>query len=434
MANAGILEGHIVTEEQILYHHALVIEQGKITDIRPLQKFTDDLPYILPGFRDQHVHDLPGQQMVPDHAVEAVTERFSRTMKALGRHGVTGVYIATFGDTVDNLVRYCTAARQWMEHPENGKQGARLLGINVEGSFINDECRGAQPAEYCLIPTRDDCIGALDRLHETGAVRFANIVPDYGEPSLATIRHARSLGIQVGSGHLKPPADLLTHAGEEAGISYMVHFTNGPTGQSFKPFGGGGAFEGAMNIPICKELIVDRAHIDERYVLDIIHRTEERWGIEKIIAVADALFPTPDQLPEREFSIGSTLARVSDDRRVLFTVAYRQPDGSTIPAPPNQLCGSILTMDQAFSNLVSLFTSGMTGHWYDHQALPLEKAICRASQLCSGNQARLEGSFVRTGSLTTGKDADLIVGRISSQGGEYQLTIEQVWVNGSPIC
>ncbi len=429
------IHGHIVTENSVLRHHTLTIHNGKIQSILPREGSIqpDSAPYILPGFRDQHVHDLAGQESARIHAPGELLDSFRAATRALGRHGVTRVWLATFGDSLDTLERYGQGARLWMDQAGNGRTGAKLEGIHIEGTFLNEDCRGAQPAEHILIPTRDDCLGALNSLKNTGSVRLVNIVPDYGEESLRFIHHARGLGMTVGAGHLNPPAALLRQAYEECGLQYMVHFTNGPTGQSFKPFGGGGAFEGALHLPIYKELILDLFHVDPRYVLDIIRRTEERWGTDKIIAVTDALYADPDYLPEGGFSIGSTIAAVDASGCYLRTLAYRRPDGTEIPAPPNTLCGSILTMDKAFINLVNLFTHPCTGHWYDHEPLPLEEALVKAARLCATNQAKLVGDYPEAGSLGVGQAADLVVGSIGRRQDEYVFSITQVWVEGRLI-
>ncbi|RJP25332.1 MAG: hypothetical protein C4527_17430 [Candidatus Omnitrophota bacterium] len=439
MNKSTILKGNIVTETAVLADHCICIEQEKIQAIAKTPP-DDNQPFrpgknrfILPGFRDPHIHDIHGQLQAPFLTIKEIAERLQKVMRALAQSGVTGVYMATFGAPLEHLETYCRGARLWMENEENGLAGAKLLGVNIEGTFLNEECRGAQPAEFCLIPTRDDCISALDRLHATGAVKLVNIAPDYGQPSLRTIQHAQQSGILVGAGHTKCSADILREAFEHYGLQYMVHFTNGPTGQSFKPFGGGGAFEGALGIPIVKELVLDRYHVDERYVLDIIRRTEELWGNDKMIVVTDSSFPIPGEIPDNEFLIGTTVAQKDASGRFCRSVAYSQPDGTTIPAPDNTLCGSLLSMDKAFGNLATLFTSDIRGHWFEHPALPLDQAVVKAARLCSTNQAILDGHSTHTGSIAVGKDADLVIGSLESQEGRYAFHVETVWVHGEPV-
>lgn len=438
--NAYVIRGNIVTDTDVLEKHFLTIQDGRIENIsadEPYGRYsrveTDEDCVVLPGFRDPHTHDLSGQMSSTQQSEDAIAERFETVMRAYAANGVTAVYTATVGAPVEELVHYCNGAKRWLDHPENGQTGTRFMGMNIEGSFINDECRGAQPAEFCFMPHKMDCIDAVNRLHQSGSVGMINIVPDYGDASLETIKHARSLGIMVGSGHLKPDADLLQRAIDECGLQYMVHFTNGPTGQSFKPFGGGNAFEGAMNAPIVKELILDLTHIDGRYVLDMIHRNDERWGEDKSIAITDALFPVEEEVPAGEFEIGTTVAMRDESFNCLRTVAYIQPDGSRKPAAPNQLCGSILRMNQAFANLVGLFTQNIEGIWYYHPAKPLEDAIIKTAKLCATNQAKLDGNFINNGRLAVGKQADLSIGKLEHTNGNYTFNVQQTWVNGKCV-
>ncbi len=432
------IKGSIVTKDEYLQHHKIIINDSNIQSVAALKKIpessdSDIETLILPGFRDQHIHDWVGQSMAATQPEEALVERLGLVMQSLARDGVTGVYLATFGGPLEILERYCQAARKWMDHPDNGHTGAKLLGINIEGTFLNVECRGAQPAEYCLVPPKDDCIHTLDRLFDTGSVKLINIAPDYGEPSLKIIRHASDLGLIVGAGHTKASAELIRRAYEESGLKFMVHFTNGPTGQSFKPFDDGGAFEGAMDSPIHKELIVDRKHIDERYLLDIIRRTEQRWGFDKIIAVTDALFPIKQEIPEGEFTIGSTIAHRDTTGNYLSAAAYMDQDGSRIAAPDNTLCSSLLSMDHAYDNLVSMLTRPVQGHWFDHPAMPPEIAFVRAAKLCATHQAVLDDNCHDTGSIKAGKKADLVIGLIKKKGDGYSFKVKETFVDGVKV-
>lgn len=428
------LHGHIVTEHEVLSNHGMEIVNGTIRRIYPLDPAGEHTGpgevFILPGFRDQHIHDLVGQRLAETGSMDDLLNRFEQTTRMLAGHGVTGVYLATFGDKVEHLETYCKAAKHWMDLQDRRAGGARLNGIFIEGTYLNTECRGAQPAEHCLTPEHREYRSSLERFYETGGMKMVNIAPDYGAPSLELIQRARQLGILTGSGHLKPPADLLKQAFETCELQFMVHFTNGPTGQSFKPFGGGGAFEGAMNLPIVKELILDYVHVDERYVLDIIHRTDERWGDDKIIAVTDALFPDTGEIPKQQFQIGSTLASVDPTGTYLQTLAYQDESGKPRPAPPNTLCSSIVTMDRVFSNLVSSWTRSVIGHWFDHHPRERNEALVKAARLCATNQARLDGTYPQTGSIAPGKQADLVVGELTGRQGNYRFEVKQTYVHG----
>ena len=100
-----------------------------------------------------------------------------------------------------------------------------------------------------------DYFSFLDRLLWIGGLSLINIVPEFGESSLELIKIAVANQLVVGCGHTRCTAEQLAKA-ISLGAKYFVHFANGPTGQSWKPFDGGGAFEGGLTLPITIELIV----------------------------------------------------------------------------------------------------------------------------------------------------------------------------------
>jgi len=109
-----------------------------------------------------------------------------------------------------------------------------------------------------------------------------------------------------------------------------------------------------------------------------------------------------------------------------------------VDSNPLSLFSSVITMDVAFSNLVSWLTRELPGVWYpSHPALPLAEAIRTASACCSGNIAAMlrenGGDNLETGVLADGFQADLLVGTISGQPGEYRLEPEQVFVRGRRV-
>lgn len=376
--------------------------------------------YLLPGFRDQHIHDHIGL------SEDQSTERFSRVTRALVRQGVTEATLATFAAPESTLISYLQSCKEYVSSDANGVEGTRISGINVEGTFIRKDCAGAQPPEYIFSPNSAAAQYLFDRLHQTGALSKVNIVTDFG---VDLIRHASNRGILVGSGHTKTTAQQLKE-GMEAGLKYIVHFTNGPTGQSFKPFDGGGTYEGGLTLPIVIEIIADGYHVDWRYVSDIIERRIQQGREHEIILVTDGIFPIPKEIPEHEFRVYSTQARKSDDGGVFFAVGTYNSDGKLSPSPKNTLCSSLLTMSRGFVNLLNLFSSDFSGFMIDRKARSLEESLRLASLFTATNQARLEGVLDRVGSLDVGKLADITILEMRGSPGDYELMIPHVMVAG----
>ena len=291
MRNIVLKDGLVVTRKGVAKSDLLIkdkhvsrvnanLAQGKVVDC--------DGCYILPGFRDQHIHDINGFMGYADNP-----ERLLMVSKSLASQGVTAFLIATSAAPIGELIEYMETVRDYMGSGRNGLEGARVEGVNVEGTFIRKECAGAQPYEYITPPNSPEAGRILESLLRTGVVKLINIIPDFGTDQ---IEKAASGGLIVGCGHCLATSNQLAEACK-VGLRYIVHLTNGAMGSSFKPFNGGGTYEGALTLPLFVELIIDGYHVDLRYVSDIIWRRVQQGRSREIIAVTDGIFPVSEETP-----------------------------------------------------------------------------------------------------------------------------------------
>ena len=252
---------------------------------------------------------------------------------------------------------------------------------------------------------------------------MVNVVPDYGETSLQLIGHLTDKGISAGAGHTKATADQVKMAIDN-GLGYCIHFLNGPTGGSYKSFDNGGAVESILRDDrIYVELILDGLHVNSKYVRDVIGRK----GIDKVMAVTDAMFASQAK-GVTDFEMNGIPGRLSEDGRYVYVAGKK----------PLTLFSSVLTMDVAFSNLLSFLTQDTDGVWYrTHKAMSLERAIPAAARMCATNACsmlRMHGSEdPETGSIEEGKWADLVVADIEGQPGNYRIGIQMVFVRGNEV-
>ena len=416
--------GYIVTPQGV-FKGNLIVENGYIENLGPSADVKGSIYdvegfYLLPGFREQHMHDMNGMTRYADRP-----ERIGEVAYDLLKYGVTSFKLATVAMPFEDLLSYLGSCRKYLESGSNGIEGARFEGAYVEGTFINRECAGAQPPEYIVHPNEPQARRMLDAFLNTGAVKLVNIVPDFG---VDLIRYAASKGVVVGCGHCKASARMLEES-VKAGLRFIVHLTNGAMSQSFKPFEGGGAYEGALALPVFIELIADGYHVSFKYISDIIERRIQKQRTHEIIIVTDRLFPSPDESPKEPFRIFSVLCRKPVDEEVLYTEGYIDDEGRMVKPPPFTLCGSLLTMDKAFQNLLNLFTVKHSGHMIDVDARTLEEALSLTSQFMSTNQAKLEG-LSDVGSLERGKKADISILKIEGNPGNYKIKVKYVIVGG----
>jgi len=376
--------------------------------------------WLLPGWIDLQANDLewlPGGLRSPaEHAA-----RIREVLRRQAARGVTGILLTTMAAPVDEVAAYLEGIT--LVRAGGGALYQALLGGLVEGTFMNPDLHGAHNPRHVRPLDR----ALIDRFIATGGLRAINIAPETSPDSIEVIRDLARRGILVGCGHARP-SGLLVREAVEAGLAYVIHLGNGPTGSSLKGFCEGGLLEEALrNDRLAVTLILDGIHIDRRLARDIIARKEP----ERIAGISDAAFAGGS--PPGEFEVFGVRGRASKDRRYLEVVP---PPGKPPPDPrasdTGSLFGSAAGMREVFENTLSWLSVEMEGTWRRrHPALPFIEALRAASSICSANPARLLGEGDR-GRLAAGSRADAILARISGEPGAYRVEVRSAWIGGMP--
>jgi len=437
-----IKNAHIVKPLRVLKGD-LGIESGVITYIgEPVEPLpgcrvidATDL-YAVPGFIDIHTHgaslfDLTQGLYDPwtrtfDDSDEAYAKGIDRTMQVMAAEGTTRVLLATVASPVEKLKHALRCAGRYIRSEANGRRGALLDGVLLEGTFIRyPEFAGAQNPEYFLPPSVEVFEGLNDAAQ--GSIGYVNVVPEYGEAARPLMESLSRRGVLIGAGHTDASAEQFA-AAVQGGRKVAIHFTNGPTGSTFKPFGGGGVLQAVLGSrKVYAELIADGYHVSPSYVLDIVWRK----GLDRIIAITDSMFVAGEDAIE-EFEIAGIRGRLSEDGRYIEVAGKRRT-----------LFGSVLSMRLAFANFLSWLTTPMRGIWKDvHDPLDLDEAILAASHFCSVNPARCMEIFdpanqklgqdisMCAGGIQIGKRADVALIRVDGGPGQYDVRVENTFVRG----
>ena len=392
--------------------------------------------YAVPGFIDIHTHgasllDLTQGVYDPqtrtfDDSDEAYATGIERAMRTMAAEGATRVLLTTVASPMDKLSHALRCAGRYIRSEDNGRRGAFLAGAFLEGTFIRyPEFAGAQNPEYFLSPSVD----AFERLNDAarGNIAYVNVVPEFGEAARPLMEHLTRHDVLIGAGHTDASAEQFAEA-VRWGLKVAVHFTNGPTGSTFKPFGGGGVLQAVLGSrKVYAEIIADGYHVNPAYVLDIIWRK----GRDRIIAITDSMFVTGEETIE-EFELAGIRGRRSEDGRYLSVAGKRRT-----------LFGSVLSMRVALANFLSWLTRPMRGIWKEvHDPLDLDEAILAASQFCSVNPARAleildpanqklgQDISMCAGAIQVGKRADVALIRVQGEPGEYDVQVQSTFVGG----
>jgi len=421
----------------LIENATIIVENGRIASVgrgSPACVCSDDIRdvdgrgrYALPGFIDIHCHGAglfelgsgmfdaeTGKFDTSDKSFETGLDRYVRLR---AREGVANFYVATCAAHPDDLKRSFGHLARFMGNGQNGVHGPVVQGALLEGTFYNPEMAGAQDTRHAMDPSPE----LFDDLNESGAIKLVNVAPEFDEAACQLIEHLTKNGVVAGAGHTNATGAQVAEAIRH-GLRYVIHFTNGPTGGSYKPFEGGGTIEATLRTDdVYAELICDGYHVSPEYKRDIIARKTP----EKILSVTDQMFVAGTGV--KTFQHGELEGEVADDGSHIRVLNKK-----------NTLFGSCLMMDVGFSNLLSLLTRDMEGVWHrHHEAMPLDEAMVAASEMSSTNPARMIGLLDdpdrATGSLEPGKMGDVVLGTLDGERGKYRFHVEGLFVRGREI-
>ncbi|MDB9322236.1 N-acetylglucosamine-6-phosphate deacetylase [Nodularia spumigena CS-591/04] len=188
------------------------------------------------------------------------------------------------------------------------KLGAKILGVHLEGPFLNYQKRGAHPAEYLLPLTIEQVNRVLgDYAHIVKVITLAPELDSTGE----VIPYLRSLGIIVSLGHSQATATQ-AQAAFKQGATMVTHAFNAmPPLHHREP----GLLGAAITHPdvICG-FIADGEHVTPTMLQILLRASKQAQGL---FLVSDALAPLglPDGVypwDSRQIEVKNGTARLLD--------------------------------------------------------------------------------------------------------------------------
>ncbi|MCR1898261.1 N-acetylglucosamine-6-phosphate deacetylase [Irregularibacter muris] len=215
----------------------LNIHDGKIMGIFQEVDAEDVVDYangiIIPGFIDIHMHGWATGSLWLNGNKEAV----KNMSKDLVKVGVTS-YLATTGtDAVDTLKGQLEDTRKFIENWEPTK-GSQVIGVHLEGPFINKEYKGMQKEEYCIDPSIEITESLLESAGE-GNVKLMTLAPELPNAD-RVITYLHEKGIQVSIGHSAAEFEDIARV-KDLGVGGFTHTFSGMRGFHHRRLGVVGA-------------------------------------------------------------------------------------------------------------------------------------------------------------------------------------------------
>ena len=330
-----ILAGKLVTPHRVLGKSYLRVKDGVIVEVGedtptglPL---SNTLNYrgltVAPGFIDTHIHGYGGVDSNTGNA-----EHFLRMGKGLVKHGVTAFLPSTVTAPHEELLSACRAVKdavsEWREGSARKEvPGARILGIHLEGPYLNPARKGAQnPAHIRGVSLKEilEYLGAAG-----GLLKMVTLAPEV-RGALEAISLLVSKGVVVSVGHTNATYEEALKA-FAAGASRATHLFN-----AMRPIhhrDPGVVIAALESTDVFIELIVDFTHLHPATVKFAINHA----GTWRTVLISDAI--SAAGLPDGEYSLGGL--------RVIVKGGVARLVGGA-------LAGSTLTLDAAVRNVVSL--------------------------------------------------------------------------------
>jgi N-acetylglucosamine-6-phosphate deacetylase len=299
---------------------SILINNGKIQKINPTlieeQEIIDGKGlYLSPGFIDVHIHGAGGYD-----TMDGEEKSLNTISKVIAKFGTTSFLPTTMTCSIKDIKKAIENANLCMQ---KGTEGAQILGVHLEGPFINPAMIGAQNPNFIQKPSIDtfkDIVG-----EHINIIKSITLAPEL-EGSIELIEYLSSLGILISIGHSKATYSEAL-AGIRKGIGHSTHLYNAMTPLNHREPGIVGA---TFDTDITTETISDGIHISYP-ALRIAYKQK---SFEKVLLVTDAMMACG--MKEGQYSLGGQEVFVKDG-------AARLKKGN--------LAGSILTLDKAIKNV-----------------------------------------------------------------------------------
>jgi len=361
------MKGNILTPDGWVHGALRFKERIAAIEGRAADPDANSDDYILPGFIDVHVHGGAGRDMMEGgdapHVIAALH----------AKHGTTSLLATTMTAPPEDIERALKAIGAACK--ERGPGEARILGVHLEGPYINAAKLGAQPPF-----AKEATLAEIESYEALAPMRVITVAPEiHGHLELVRLLADQGVRVQIGhtSGSYEDGVAALEH-----GAAGFTHLFNAMPGLHHREPGMVGA---ALAHARYAEIIPDLLHVHPGAIKVALR------AIPHLFCVTDST--AASGMPDGEYMLG---------RQVVHKCmgGVRLADGT--------LAGSTLTMIGALRNLVNIGLS-----------------LAEASRRVSTNAADYLGESQR-GRLAPGCHADFVV-------LDRDLNIKAVFIEGEAL-
>ncbi|MDC3075304.1 N-acetylglucosamine-6-phosphate deacetylase [Pelagibacteraceae bacterium] len=265
---------------------------------------------IIPGFIDLHCHGGNGFDVM--EGSQSIIEMSKYHLM----HGTTSIMPTTWTNNLENTISALKGFNEIKNHNPN------ILGIHLEGPFINPNKLGAQPNL-----TEKPSLDFIKKILEISDVKIITLAPEI-DGMQEFINNLVDLNIKVQFGHTLADFSCC----EKIMKDYEVGFTHLYNAMSGNDHRSPGVLSAALSRGKYAEIICDNIHVSKEAI------KIAKKCIPSLYAITDSI----------------NASGLKDGEYIFANNNIKKENNSVKVKSDNTLAGSIVTMDQTFKNLVSM--------------------------------------------------------------------------------
>lgn len=357
--NARVFDGEKINDDVNIYisgSKIIRIDRGKISEIPADAEVIDGYgKLVTPGYIDIHMHGSGGYDVM-----DGTENSIEKISLLAAKHGTTSYLPSTITMPADSIRKSVSAIKNCMKK----RSGANILGVHLEGPFINRAKKGAQNEKYILPPSISNYNSIVGDGQDV--IKRITLAPEFDQNNVL-IKHLKKKGICISAGHTCATLDEFNKSVQD-GVTLCTHLFNGMNTLHHRDPGVVGG--SLTNENVFVEFIPDLFHVHK----DILELIVNAKGVDKCIIITDALSAT---------CLEKGVHRLGDQEVIVTDNGARLRSGS--------LAGSTIMMDTAVKNMV-------------HKVgISIETVL----KMATINSARLLGADCYLGRIKEGYDADI---------------------------
>ena len=351
----SIVNAKIVTQKEVLEGYVLTFDKKIISLSKEVPKDVEIIDakglYLSAGFIDIHIHGSNGYDVM-----DATKEALEGIAKSILKTGTTSFLATTMTMSQEQITKALKNVQEFKQ-----QEGARLLGVHLEGPFINPIKHGAQNPQHIQKPN----VELIEPFMEI--IKMITIAPEV-EGGRAFIEYIKKYfpSILLSIGH----SNASYHEAKESfswGVSHSTHLFNAMNPLHHREPAVVGAVLEADEVSC--DIIADLVHIHPSF-FKLLYRLKK----EQLILITDAM---------RAGCMKCGVSEVGGQKVIVKEGEARLEDGT--------LAGSVLKLNEALKN------------FYKHTNISLPELISMVTSI----PAKKLG--LNVGFLAKGYGADLVL-------------------------